>query len=155
MITMYVDGIHATCNDPNCMLTFKAQFGTLFKMKYMGDHSQVLSMHITRVRTARTILMDWSKYVKEILDKHNISDYKPSSIPMTPGSCPASPLLIWTAKDVYASLLGSLQHAIVCIRLDVSTTRRILGSAQASLTEAHLQALKKVESYPKETIELR
>jgi hypothetical protein len=57
--------------------------------------------------------MDRSKYVKDILIKHNMSDCKPSSIPTEPGflSCLAhidSPLLTGVAKDVYPSLFGSL-----------------------------------------------
>jgi hypothetical protein len=66
-----------------------------------------------------------------------------------------SPHLTGVTKDVYPSLLGSLQYVAVCTRPDVSTTLSILGSAQANPTEAHLQALKKVVRYLKGTLELR
>jgi hypothetical protein len=48
------------------------------------------------------------------------------------------------AKDVYPSLLGGLQYEAVCTRPDVSTALSILGSAQASPTDAHMQAMKKI-----------
>jgi hypothetical protein len=66
-----------------------------------------------------------------------------------------SPYLTGVAKDVYPSLLGSLQYAAVCTRPDVSTALSILGSAQASPTDAHLQALKKVLRYLYCTIDMR
>jgi hypothetical protein len=47
-------------------------------------------------------------------------------------------------KDVYPNLMCNLQYAAVCTRPDVSTALSILGSAQASPTDAHIQALKKV-----------
>jgi hypothetical protein len=55
-----------------------------------------------------------------------------------------SPLLTGVAKDIYPSLLDSLQYAAVCTRPYVSTALNILGSAQAHPTKVHLQALKKV-----------
>jgi hypothetical protein len=53
----------------------------------------------------------------------------------------ASPPLTGVAKDVYPSLLGSLQFAAVFTRLDVTTALSVLGFAHANLTEAHLHAM--------------
>jgi hypothetical protein len=66
-----------------------------------------------------------------------------------------SPSLTGVAKDVYPSLMGSLQYAAVYTRPDVSTALSILGSAQASPTDAHVQALKKVLRYLHGTIDMR
>jgi hypothetical protein len=66
-----------------------------------------------------------------------------------------SPSLTGVAKDVYPSLLGSLQYAAVSTRPDVSTALSILGLAQASPTDAHLQALKKVLRYLHGSIDMR
>jgi hypothetical protein len=66
-----------------------------------------------------------------------------------------SPSLTGVAKDAYPSLLGILQYAAVCTRPDISTALSILGSAQASPTDAHLQALKKVLRYLRGTIDMR
>jgi hypothetical protein len=49
----------------------------------------------------------------------------------------------------------SFQYAVVCTRLDVSKALSILGSAQASSTEAHLKALKEVLLYLSGTLDLR
>jgi hypothetical protein len=126
----------------------------------MGDLSQLLGMHITRNRSARTISLGRSKYLRDILVKYGMTDCKPSSLPMDPGFLSGlahmtSPPLTGVAKDVYLNLLGSLQYAAVCTRPDVTTALSILGSAHASPTQAHPQALKKVLRYLHGTIDMR
>jgi hypothetical protein len=60
MIALYVDDIPAACNDATWLASFKAQLGARFKIKDVGDLSQLLAMHITRDRSARTISVDQS-----------------------------------------------------------------------------------------------
>jgi hypothetical protein len=152
MIELYADSIPAACNDATWLASFKAQLGARFKIKDMGDLSLLLGMHITRDRSARTISLDQSKYLRDVLAKYIMTDAKPSSLPMDPGFLAGlahmtSLPLTGVAKDVYPSLLGNLQYAAVCTRPDVSTALSILGSAQAFPTAAHMHALKKVLRY--------
>jgi hypothetical protein len=118
-------------------------------------------MDITRDRSARTISLDQSKYLRDILAKYGMTDSKPSSLPTDPGFLAGlahmtSPSLTGVAKDVYPRLMGSLHYAAVCTRPDVSTALSILGSAQASPTDAqHLHALTKVLRYLHGTIDMR
>jgi hypothetical protein len=117
-------------------------------------------MHITRVRDTRTVSLDQSKYIRDIMDKHGMTDCKSSPLTMDPDFVPGlaridSPPLTGVATDIYPSLLGSLQFAAVCTRLDVSTALSILGSGQANPTEVHLQALKKVVRYLNGTLHIR
>jgi hypothetical protein len=51
MIALYVDDIPAACNDATWLASFKAQLGARFKIKDLGDLSQLLGMHITRDRS--------------------------------------------------------------------------------------------------------
>jgi hypothetical protein len=62
---------------------------------------------------ARATSMDIFTYFSDILAKHGMTDYKPSSLPMD--ACFMSglalmdfPPLMGVAKDVYPNLLGSL-----------------------------------------------
>jgi hypothetical protein len=158
MMALYVDDILAACNDATWRASFKAQLGARFKIKDLGDLSQVLGMHITRNRSAMTISLDQSKYMRDVLAKYNMTDAKPSSLPMDPGFLAGlahmtSPPLAGVDKDVYPSLMGSLYYAAVCTRPDVSTALSILGSsAQASPTDKHILALKKVLRYLRGTM---
>jgi hypothetical protein len=141
------------------MQASKAKLGARFKIKDLGDLSQPLGMHITHDKTARTILIDQSKYVKDIRVKHNMYDCKPSSLSMMEYGFLSglgdvdSPPLTCVAKDVYPSMLGSA--LAVCTRPGICTTLSILNSGQANPTDAHLQAHKKVVHYLKGTIEMR
>jgi hypothetical protein len=160
MIALYVDDIPAACNDATWLTSLKAQLGARSKIKDMGDLSQLLGMHITRDLSARTISLDQSKYLRDSLAKYGMPDSKPSSLPMDPGFLAglahmASPPLTGVAKDVYPSLMGSLQYAAVCTRPTASTALSILGSAQASPTDTHLHALKNVLRYLHGTIDMR
>jgi hypothetical protein len=113
MIALYVDDIPAACNSPAWLASFKAMLGVRFKIKDIGDLSQLLGMHITRDRSARTISLDQYKYLRDILAKYGMTDSKPSSLPMDHGFLAGlahmpSPPLTGVAKDVYPSLMGSL-----------------------------------------------
>jgi hypothetical protein len=117
-------------------------------------------MHITRNRSARTVSIDQSKYLRDILAKYGMTDCKPSSLPMDPGFLSglahmASPPLTGVAKDVYPSLIGSLQYVAVCTCPDVSTALSILGSAHANPTEVGLHALKEFLRYLHGTVDMR
>jgi hypothetical protein len=160
MIALYVDDIPAACNDATWLTSFKAHLGARVKIKDLGDLSQLLGMHITGNRLARTISLDQSKYLRDILAKYSMTDCKPWSLPMDPGFLSglahmASPPLTGVAKEVYPSLLGNLQYAAVCTRPDVTTALSILGSAHANPTEAHLHTLKKVLRYLHGTVDMR
>jgi hypothetical protein len=76
MIALYVDDIPGACNDATWLTSFKAQLGTRFKIKDLGDLSQLLGMHITRDRSARTSSLDQSKYMRDILAKYDMTDSK-------------------------------------------------------------------------------
>jgi hypothetical protein len=58
MIAPYVDDTRAACNDATWLTLFKARLGARFKIKDLGNLSQLLDMHITRDRLARTISPD-------------------------------------------------------------------------------------------------
>jgi hypothetical protein len=83
-IALYVDGIHA-CDDAAWLSCFKARLGARFKIKILDAFCQLLGMHISRDRSARTISLDQTKYLRDIMTKHGMADCKTSSLPMDPG----------------------------------------------------------------------
>jgi hypothetical protein len=70
MIVLYVDDIPAACNYTSWLALFKARLGATFKIKGVGDLSQMLGMHITHDRPAHTISLDQSKYMKYNMANH-------------------------------------------------------------------------------------
>jgi hypothetical protein len=155
MIALYVDDILDACNNTAWRVAFTALVRSKFDIKDQGDMSDIIGMHIIRDIAARTISLDHGKYVRELLDKHDMVDCKPSCLPMDPCFLAAvskqTPVpLTGTDRDIYPSLLGNLQYAAVFTRSDISTALSIMGSAQANPTVAHMQALKKVLRYLKD-----
>jgi hypothetical protein len=72
-----------------------------------------------------------------------MADWSPSSLPNDPGffatvGTTTLVQLTGTALDFYPSLLGSLQYAVVCSRLDIYTTLNIQGSIMSDPSELHL-----------------
>jgi hypothetical protein len=84
MIALYVDDIPAAYNDTAWLTLLKAMLGARFKIKDLGDLFELLGMRITRDGSLRSISVDHSKYMKNILAKHNMTDCKLSSLPIDP-----------------------------------------------------------------------
>jgi hypothetical protein len=88
MIALYVDDIPAACYDAIWLTSIRARLGAGLKIKYFRELSQLLGMHITRDRLARTISMDQSKYLRDILAKYG-TNVSPRHSLWTPASYPA------------------------------------------------------------------
>jgi hypothetical protein len=91
MIALYVDAILVACNNTVWRVAFTALVCSRFEIKDHGDLSDIIGMHITRDKTTRTISLDKGKYVRELLDKHDMVDCKPSCLPVYPGFWLPSP----------------------------------------------------------------
>jgi hypothetical protein len=135
MIGMYVDDFPLACKNIHWVVEFKRTLCHRFKIKYLGDLKKLLGMHITRDRFARKMSIDLSKYINDMLDKHGMTDYSPHTRPKNPGLLPGIAItpvtpLTGYARDIYPSLLGSLQYATICSRIDIATALNILGSSQ-------------------------
>jgi hypothetical protein len=61
MIALYVDDILVTCNNTTWRVAFTALVRSRFDMKDQGELPDIIGMHITTHRTARTISLDQDK----------------------------------------------------------------------------------------------
>jgi hypothetical protein len=126
MIALYVDDIPAACNDVAWMQAFKVTLGARFKIKDVGDLSQLLGMHITRDMYARTISMDQSQYVEVIMVKHN-THCKSRPYRWSPASSQASRTWTphssheWPKTSIRASLAA--YSTVLCARAHTSLMR--------------------------------
>jgi hypothetical protein len=126
VIALYVDDIPVACNDVAWTQAFKATLGARFKIKDVGDLSQLLGMHITRDMSARTISMDQSKYVKVIMVKHH-TDFKSRPYRWSPASSHASRTWTphspheWPKTSIRASLAA--YSTVQCARAHTSLMR--------------------------------
>jgi hypothetical protein len=77
-----------------------------------------------------------------MLNKYGMTDSSPCTLLRDHGfvsGIATTPLTPFTshARDIYPSLLGSLQFAAICTRLDIATALSILGFVQAQSYVQH------------------
>jgi hypothetical protein len=142
MIALYVDDITAAW-----LASFKARLGARFKVKDLGSLSQLLGMHITRDRSARTISLDQSKHLRDNFAKYGTTDSKPSSLPMYPGflaglaHMTSPPLTGWPRTSTQASWAASYtrpfaRHALPTLVGQMTTAPASLVRAISSFSDA-------------------
>jgi hypothetical protein len=119
MIALFVEETHVACNSNAWRVVLTALCRSRFDIKDHGDMSDVIGMHFIWNCYARTITLDQGKYVRELLDKHYMTDCKPSCLPMDHRFLATISKMIpvpLTGKEleIYPSLLGSLHYGVVC-----------------------------------------
>ncbi|GKF56228.1 retrotransposon protein, putative, ty1-copia subclass [Tanacetum coccineum] len=105
----------------------KSYLGKCFAMKDLGDAAYILGIKIYRDRSKRLIGLWQSAYIEKILERYAMENSKRGTIPMQEklklsksqgASTPAEIQLI--QKIPYASVVGSIMHAMRCTRPDVA-----------------------------------
>ena len=107
ILLLYVDDIVITGTDSSLIQSLIQQLHTMFELKDLGQLSYFLGLELHH--SSKGLFFNQSKYITDILKKHNMLDCKPCSIP-----CASSTKLTrddGTPLDdpsVYRSLVGSL-----------------------------------------------
>jgi hypothetical protein len=120
MTEMHFDDLPLACNNTLWVVEFKRIMGQRFEVKDLRE-LQLLGMHTTRHRVARTLSIDQSQYITDMLDKHGMGICSPYAMPMDPSfpsgiaSATLTPLS-GPVLDVYPSLLCNMQYAATCSR---------------------------------------
>ena len=103
-------------------------------MKDLGEASFVLGIKIHRDRSKGILGLSQKAYIEKILKKFNMHKCNPSPAPIVKGhrygdfQCPRNKYEIDQMKTVpYASAVGSLQYAQVCMRPDLAFVIGLLG----------------------------
>jgi hypothetical protein len=128
MIGMYVNG------NTHWVVVFKRTIRQRFKIKALGEVTELLGMHITRDRAAMTVSIDRARYIIDVLDKHVMGECSPPTLPMDP--CLMSGIESTTlsfgighARDAHPNLLGNLSSAVMYSCPDISIALNIFGFA--------------------------
>lgn len=127
-------------------------------MKDLGAAKHILGMEIRRDRVNRKLWLGQSKYVNSVLQRFNMQNCRPLSVPFTVGmklsilDCPTSPLeMEYMSRVPYQSAVGSLMYAMVCTRLDIAQAVGVLSRYMSNPGRVHWDAVKRVFRYLKGT----
>lgn len=125
-----------------------------------GECTWILNMAVTR-QSDGTITLSQSAYVKLLLEKFNMTDCKPVSIPAIAGvdlsvvvdTTTGAVLCSADEHATYRSMVGGLSYAAITTRLDIAYITSVLARfVNAPLTQ-HLDAAKHVLRYLSGTVD--
>jgi ATP-binding cassette subfamily B (MDR/TAP) protein 1 len=96
-------------------------------MKDLGAAKQILGMRISRDEQGGTLQLSQAKYICKVLQRFNMRDAKLVRTPLvshfrlSKEQCPViDEEKDFMARVPYASTIGSLMYAMVCMRPDIS-----------------------------------
>ena len=69
MVLLYVDDISIASKQLNKVLWFKSEFQKIFKIKNLREMKKILGINITCNRKARTLRMNQSHYLNDVLEQ--------------------------------------------------------------------------------------
>jgi hypothetical protein len=147
---VYVDDLLLTGNDLNFIKKFQQALAQKISLKDLGAPSHFLGVEL--VPTSNGMFLTQHHYIRELLHKASKSDAKPVSTPMST-TCSLVANEDSSTCDVshFRSLAGSL-HYLSTTRPDVAFAVNKLSQHMQAPTTTHMQALKRVLRYLKNTI---
>ena len=153
-LVLYVDDILLTTNDKGLLHEVKQFLSKNFNMKDMGEASYVISIKIHRDGFQGILGLSQETYINKVLERFQMNDCSPSVAPIVKGDrfnlnqCPKNDLEREQMKTIpYASAVGSLMYAQVCIRPDIAFVVGMLGRYQSDPGLDHWRVAKKVMRY--------
>ena len=158
VLAVDVDDITIAGDSKRGIKRFKEQLSARYKIKDLGDLNWLLGLEVTRDRGRRTITFGQSAYIQKVVDRFNLQDAKPLSIPMNPGNnlsvrdCPEAPDEIDKMRHVpYKEAIGSLMYTVIGSRPDIAYTVSYLARFMQNPRTVHWEAVKRVVRYLKGT----
>ncbi|KAJ9560455.1 hypothetical protein OSB04_005615 [Centaurea solstitialis] len=147
LVQIYVDDIiFGSTKDKMCR-DFEELMHKKFKMSSMGELTFFLGLQVTQKEDG--ILINQSKYVKDMLTKFGFQDTKPASTPMETHKQLTADL---EGEEVdlhqYRSMIGSLMY-LTASRPDIMFAVCVCARFQVRPKDSHLQAIKRIFKYLK------
>ena len=147
IISLYVDDLLILGSNLHVINEIENILRSHFDMKDLGETNFILGMKITK--TCDGIYLKQSHYIEKILKKYNYHDCKHV---VTPFDSSVHLFPINNDNDIvnqkeYASIIGSLQYATDCTRLDIAYAVGVLSRFTSKPSRDHWQAIERVMKY--------
>ncbi|XP_015163879.1 uncharacterized protein [Solanum tuberosum] len=120
----------------------------------ISDARQILGMQIVRDRDAKKLWLSQEKYIQKVLCRFNMDNAKVVNTPLamhfklSTRHCPSSDGEKEDMKKVlYASVVGSLMYAMVCIRPDIAHAVSIVSRFLSNPGREHWNVVKWIMRY--------
>ncbi|GJZ72271.1 retrovirus-related pol polyprotein from transposon TNT 1-94 [Tanacetum coccineum] len=152
IVQIYVDDIifGSTCQD--LCDDFSKIMHDEFEMSMMGELNFFLDLQIKQLEDG--IFFNQSKYIKEMLKKFGLEDYKPIKTPMSSETKLTRDENRESVDDTkYRGMIGSLLY-LTASRLDIMFSVCLCAHFQEDPKTSHLEAVKRIFRYIKGTTHL-
>jgi hypothetical protein len=133
---------------------YKQKLNECYALTNFGPIHWVLGIKVTHDRTACTILLFQTAYIKSILKCFNLSNAKPLLMPMTPSivyskqDSPSHPdEVVHMSMIPYQKAIGSLMYASVATCPNITFTITLLSQFLGNPGEAHWEGAKCILCY--------
>ena len=153
-IALYVDDLLIMCNNIDKLIQLKQHLSKLFEMKDLGEAHYVLGIQIERDRKHKVLHISQREYIKNVLDRFNMSQSNPLSTPMdvnvklSKQQCPTSNEDKHKMVGVpYQSAVGAIMYAMLGTRPDIAYSITALSQYCNNPGYVHWVALKRVLRY--------
>ena len=126
-------------NDVSVLQSIKIWLFKNFSMKDLGEATYILGINIYRDRPKRLLGLSQSTYIDKMLKRFSMDQSKRGYAPMVSGITLSKPLCSQTQDErthrsmiPYASTIGSIMHAMLCTRPDVSYALSVTSRYQSN-----------------------
>lgn len=147
-ILLYVDDILIVGSNECDIDIFKHKLSKRFPMKDLRKPENFLGINI--VRSNGTIFLSQPMYLRNLLEKFNILDCKPTATPMETKPKTGASRNTEINKP-YRELIGYLMYVMLGTRLDLSAAVNFFSRYQHAQTETLWKGLKRILKYIKGT----
>ena len=135
IIILYIDDIMLLGDSSKEISQIKLVLSNRFEMTDLGEIESYLGVRITRDRSRKTLEIDQSRYVREIIECFGMADSNPACTPLPAGA--EIHLIAHTGKaspdeiTYYQKIIGSLLYVqLECVRTSRSRLRAFRSMRQ-------------------------
>jgi hypothetical protein len=164
LVLIYVDDAAAASKDIRRIQWFKSLLGSFFPIKDLGEPRYILRIQVTRNRQARTITLNQTAYIRNLLIRFGMQDSAPVSTPFAVGchlshqQSPTTPEER-TAYEEYVNgfkYIEGIEAVLYATQMcpDIQHAIGVLVKFGACPGKPHLEAFKRVLRYLKGTVGL-
>jgi hypothetical protein len=155
-LAIYVDDIAIFGDDAVLISEIKSKLSSSFEMKDLGIAKRFIGLDISR-NSDGDVIISQEYYLRRVLERFGMQDAKPAYTPMNPslklrkrqdGDNPADATL-------YREIVGSLNHAAIYSRPDISFAISKLSQFMSDPSDTHMAAAKHLMRYIVGTITFR
>lgn len=158
IISSHVDDLGMYCNSKAEVTLVKSEIRKYVSIKDLGEISTILGIEVIRNRSARTISLSHRRYIDEIVKEYGQESAKSVSSPiamearLTTADSPKTPAELADMRNVpYQNAVGSLNHAAVMTRPDISKAVQTVAQFSSNPGRKHWSAVTRIIRYLKHT----